>query len=181
MNVLSPKQIVATQRAGIDMVLGVTQTFLDGFERLADLNWHTEGAMIGETQERVWRGILPRTPLQWMLPSSAWAMPLVEKAQSYCRKAYDIVATTQTDMAGLLREGGDAYVRLFVDEVSKHPASDGDAGVTAWNAMFDASHAMYDAWQKAGLNAAQLATGGFDPAAMVASVSKSAKRGGRQD
>lgn len=181
MNVLSPKQIIATQRAGIDMVLGVTQTLFDGCERLADLNWHTAGAMIGETQERAWRGILPKTPLQWMLPSSAWAMPFMEKAQSYCRKAYDIVATTQTDIAGLLREGGDAYVRLFVDEVSKHPASDGEAGVAAWNAMFDASCAIYEAWQKAGLNAAQLATGGFDPVGMVGSVPKSARRGGRQE
>ncbi len=181
MNVMSPKQIVATQRASIDTVLGVAQTLFDGCERLADLNWQTAGAMIGETQDRAWRGVLPRTPLQWLLPQPAWPMPILEKAQSYYRKAYDIVATTQADIAGLSREGGDVYARLFVDEASKQASSDADAGMAAWNAVFDANSAMYEAWQKAGLQVAQLAAGGFDPAVIGAAVSKTAKRSGRQD
>ena len=168
MNVMSPKQIVATQRAGIDTVLGVTQTLFDGCERLADLNWQTAGAMIGETQERAWRGVLPRTPLQWMMPTSAWPMPVLEKVQSYCRKAYDIVATTQADIANLSREGGDAYARLFVDETSKLASSEADTGVVAWNAVFDAACAVYEAWQKAGLQVVRSTTGSFEQAMMVA-------------
>ena len=170
MNWMSPKQVVATQRAGIDTVLGVTQTLLDGCERMTDLNWQTAGAMMGETHERAWRGVVPKTPLQWMMPASSWPMPMpmVEKVQGYCRKAYDIAVSTQADMAGLSREGSDAYTRLFVDDASKLASSDSEGGVPAWGAVFDAAYRLYETWQKASLQVVQLTAGSLDPAMMVA-------------
>lgn len=175
MNWISPKQVVATQRAGIDTVLGVTQTLLDGCERLTDLNWQTAGGMIGETHERAWRGVLPKHPLQWMMPASSWPLPIVEKAQVYYRKAYDIAASTQADIAGISREGSDAYTRLFIDDASKQASSDADTGMSAWGAVFDAAYALYETWQKANLQVVQWTAGGLDPAMMVAG--KGGKRG----
>ncbi|WP_116139738.1 TIGR01841 family phasin [Trinickia diaoshuihuensis] len=174
MNWVSPKQVVATQRAGIDTVLGVTQTLLDGCERLTDLNWQTAGSLIGESHERAWRGALPKTPLQWMMPASAWPMPVVEKAQGYYRKAYEIAVSTQADIAGISREGSDAYTRLFADDGAKPASSEWDAGMSAWGAVFDAAFALYETWQKANLQAVQLTAGSLDPAMIVAG--KSAKR-----
>lgn len=174
MNLMSPKNLVATQRAGVDAALGVTQTLFDGCERLVDLNWQTTGAVISETQERAWRGVMPKTPAQWMMPPSLWTILMLEKTQNYYRRAYEIVTTTQADIAGISREGSDAYTRLFVDDASKLASSEADASFSGWNAVFEAACSLYETWQKASLQAVQVTAGSLDPAVMVAS--KNAKR-----
>jgi phasin family protein len=173
---LNQDQVAATRKANLDLFFGLSSRAVEGIEKLAALNMQAIRATLSDAFDVAQKSFSVKEPQDWLALQTSVAAPIAEKAQSYSRQMFDIVAATQAEFARIGQAQGEAYGRQMqtvVEHASQNAPSGSEAAVAALHSAIAAANTLYETLQGAGQQAVEVTRSNLD---MAEAASKSARR-----
>jgi phasin family protein len=177
---LTVEQVVASQKANVEALLGLTSKAFESVEKIVELNLAASKAALTETGEKAKALLSVKDAQELLTMQSSLFQPLAEKTAAYSRHLYDI-ATGSVAEFGKAFEGQTAQAQEkfmgLVDNAAKNaPAGSETAVAVMKSAVAAASNAM-ESVQKAVQQATDMAEANFNSVTATAvNASKSAAK-----
>ncbi|MFL9869932.1 phasin family protein [Paraburkholderia fungorum] len=153
MSSLAPEQLVAVQQAGFETTFGLLTNAFEAIEKLAELNVQAVKSTLAESQEILVKALAAKEPQEVFALQASLTQPAIEKAQSYWRRVYEIISSTQAEFAATAetqlkqRQQG---AQAFVDSLAKNVPAGSEAVLSAWkSALATASETVNSAYRAA--------------------------------
>ena len=161
---MTPEQLLASHKANVETLFGLTQKAFEGVEKLVELNLQVARTALAESADTT-RAVLSVKDAQELMALQAGLLqPSAEKAAAYNRHVYDIAAATNAEVVKVAEEQLAEIQRAFttlVDSAAKNaPAGSENAVALVKSAVAAASNA-YESVQKAAKQAAEVAEANF--------------------
>ena len=99
----SADAFIATQKANVEALAGLSQTGFAGFEKLVELNMAASKAVLTESFTNLQALMAAKDPQAMLAWLSSLAQPLAEKSASYRRHLYEIASGTGTELSDALK------------------------------------------------------------------------------
>jgi phasin family protein len=161
---LTPEQIIATQKSNVETLFGLTHKAFEGLEKLVELNLQVARTAMGEAAETAKAAMSVKDAQELMALQAGLLQPAAEKAAAYSRHLYDIAAATNAEVTKVAEAtASDAQTKFMaaVDTAAKSaPAGSENAVALVKSAMAAASNA-FEGVQKAVKQAGDVAEANF--------------------
>lgn len=172
----TPEQIVAAQKANLETLFGLTHKAFEGVERLVELNMQVAKTSLNEWAETTHAALSAKDAQELMALQVSLLQPAAEKAASYSRHVYDILAGTNAEVSKVAEHTMvDTQKKMLsvVDTAVKNaPAGTENAVAVVKSAMAAANNA-FESVQKAAKQASEVAEANFQ--AMTQTAVKAAQ------
>ena len=161
---LTPEQILASHKANVETLFGLTSKAFEGVEKLIELNVTASRAALNDAASHA-QAVLSAKDVQELLALQAnMFQPLAEKTAAYSRHLYDIASGTSAEVSRLaesqLAEAQSKFASVVDNAVKNAPAGTENAVVLVKSAVAAANNA-FDSVQKAAKQAADVAEANF--------------------
>jgi phasin family protein len=173
---------MASHKANIETLFGLTQKAFEGVEKLVELNVQASKAALAESANHA-QAILGVKDAQELLALQAGLVqPLAEKTAAYSRHLYDIATAASADIGKTLEgQAAEAQKKLvsLVDSASTNAPAGSEAAVAMMKSAVTAANTAYESVQKVVKQASDMAETNFNNAttsAVNASKSVAKKR-----
>jgi phasin family protein len=157
---LTVDQVVASQKASIDTLFGLTHKAFEGMEKLVELNVQASKAALAETANHT-QAVLGVKDAQELLALQASLMqPLAEKAAAYSRHLYDIASGTTAEFSKAVESHtADVQAKFvnLVDSAAKNAPAGSETAVALMKGTVSAATNAFESVQKAVKQAADRA------------------------
>ena len=168
---LTAEQIVASHKATLETLFGLTNKAFEGVEKLVELNITASRAALSEAAAHT-QAVLSVKDAQELLALQASVLqPLAEKTAAYSRHLYDIASGTGAEFGKAFEakatESQKAFVNL-VDNAAKNAPAGSETAVAMFKSAVSAANNAVESVQKAVKQATDVAEANF------AAVSESA-------
>jgi phasin family protein len=173
---LTPEQIVATNKAGVEAILGFAHSQFAAFERLSALNFNATKAAFDEGISHAKALLSAKDVQDFVTLNAAAAQPSLEKAIAYSRNVYEVTAQTNGELAKSIEIQAAEFNKNLVgllDKISMNAPAGTDVAVTAVKSALAAANSAYDSFTKAAKQTTEMAESNF---AAAASIQKEAKK-----
>ena len=161
---LTADQVVASQKASIETMFGLTNKAFEGVEKLVELNVQASKAALAETANHT-QAVLSVKDAQELLALQASLMqPLAEKAAAYSRHLYDIASGTAAEFSKAVEvHTADAQSKFvgLVDSAAKNAPAGSETAVAVMKSAVSAATNAFESVQKAVKQAADMAEANF--------------------
>jgi phasin family protein len=172
MSSLSGDQMVASQRAGFETLSDVWTKAFGCIEKLTELNVRAVKSTLAENQAIASTALSTKDPEELFALQAKRAQAAMEEAQSYWRHVWNIVVSTQAELATSAEAQFKTRLRdtqAFVDTVASNAPAGTEAAVnalqTAVTAASEATSATIEASKKAAEQAVEIAENNVTAAA----------------
>jgi len=168
---ITPEQIVSSNKAGVEAILGLAHSQFAAFERLSALYFNTTKAAFEEGVGHAKALLNAKDPQEYINLNAAATQPTMEKAIAYSRSVYEVAAQTNGEMAKLLEAQSAEFNKNLVgllDKVSKNAPAGSDAAVAAVKSALAATTSAYESFNKVAKQAAEIAEANFAAATTAA-------------
>ncbi len=173
---LTVEQVLASQKANIETLLGLTSKAFEGVEKIVELNLTASKAALAESSEHAKALLSVKDAQELMALQTAMFQPLAEKTAAYSRHLYDIASGSTSEFSKTVEnQAADAQKKFMglVDNAAKNaPACSEAADAEMKNAVAAANNAL-ESVQKAVKQATDVAQSNFN--AVAASAVDAAK------
>lgn len=176
MNLLTPEQIAAANKAQFDTLFGLTNKAFEGMEKLLELNLQVVKSTLAESQENAQRALSVKDAQELLSLQASLAQPVAEKALSYSRHLYEIASSTQAEFARVAEaqfEDQNRKVQSMVDNVAKNAPAGSETAVAVMKSAITAANTTYETIHKASKQAVEIAESNFNAAATAATKAAS--------
>ena len=112
------EQFVAAQRSMLETAQNVSLKAIEGASKLFDLNVQAARTAVADTTEQV-KSMLEMDVTRLNAKSFAMPQPSTEKVTAYAKQVYEIVASTNSDIANLLQKHLEQAQELAVETMDK--------------------------------------------------------------
>lgn len=161
---LTVDQVVASQKASIDTLFGLTHKAFEGMEKLVELNVQASKAALAETANHT-QAVMGVKDAQELLALQASLMqPLAEKAAAYSRHLYDIASGTTAEFSKAVESHtADVQAKFvnLVDSAAKNAPAGSETAVALMKGTVSAATNAFESVQKAVKQAADMAEANF--------------------
>ena len=161
---LTVDQVVASQKASIDTLFGLTHKAFEGMEKLVELNVQASKAALAETANHT-QAVMGVKDAQELLALQASLMqPLAEKAAAYSRHLYDIASGTTAEFSKAVESHtADVQAKFvnLVDSAAKNSPAGSETAVALMKGTVSAATNAFESVQKAVKQAADMAEANF--------------------
>lgn len=168
---LTAEQILASNKANVETLFGLTSKAFEGVEKLVALNLAMSKALLAETAGQA-QTVLGAKDAQELLSLQATVLqPLGEKAASYGREVYDIAATTGSEFGKAFEAQFAEAQRKFLDLVDntvQNAPAGSESAVALMKSAVAAANNVLETAQKSAKQAAALAESNFKAATATA-------------
>jgi phasin family protein len=168
---LTPEQVIASNKAGVEALIGLANTQFAAFERFSALTFNATKSAFEDSVAHT-KALLNAKDVQDVVNLNASvAQPAIEKAISYSRNLYDVASQSQSDVTKLVETQAGEFNRNFVtmlDKLAKNAPAGSDVAVAAVKSALAAANTAYDSVTKAARQATELAEANFSAAANAA-------------
>ena len=168
---LTPEQLVASQKANMETLYGLTTKAFEGVEKLVELNLQATKAALAESQAHANAMLSVKDAQELIALQAGLFQPLAEKAAAYSRHLYDIASGTGAEFSKAVEakaaESQKAFVSL-VDNAAKNAPAGSETAVAMFKSAVSAANNAVESVQKAVKQATDVAEANF------AAVSESA-------
>jgi phasin family protein len=165
MNMLTPEQIVAAQKANIETIFGLTQKAFEGVEKLVELNVQATKAALSESANSA-QALLSVKDAQELLALQAnLFQPLAEKTVAYSRHLYDIASGTTAEFGKAAEaQASDSQKKFLavVDNAAKNAPAGSETAVAVMKSAVSAANNAMESVQKAVKQATEMAEANFN-------------------
>jgi phasin family protein len=168
---VTPDKFAATNKAGVEAMLGFAQAQFSALERLAQLNIESAKEAMADTAEHVKSMLDAKDPQELMKLNAAYAQPAIAKAVTYSKSIYDVATQTQSIVTRLVESHAADMNKAFVtllDNLSKNAPVGSDAAVSAMKTALAAGNTFYDSLSRVAKQAAEVVEVNFANAASAA-------------
>jgi phasin family protein len=168
---LTVEQVMASQKAGIETLMGLTSKAFEGVEKIVELNLSASKAAMAESAEHAKAMLSVKDAQELMALQSGLLQPLAEKTAAYSRHLYDITTGSTAEMTkafeGQAAETQKKLMSLMEEATKNAPAGSETAVSMMKNAVAAASSAL-ESVQKAVKQATEAAETNFNVVAASA-------------
>lgn len=160
LNMLTADQVMASQKATVQTLFGLTHKAFEGVEKLVELNVQASKAALAESANHT-QALLSAKDAQELLALQASLMqPLAEKAAAYSRHLYDIASGTGAEFSKAV-EGQTAELQAkfvnLVDSAAKNAPAGSETAVAVMKSAVSAATNAFESVQKAVKQATDMA------------------------
>lgn len=164
MSYLTAEQVMAAQKANLEVLFGLTEKAYSGVEKLVELNLQVAKAALSETSEGVQAALSVKDAQELLGLQQALLQPAAEKAAAYSRQVYDIVTSTNAAV-GKVVEGqmADTQKKLLsaVDGALKNAPAGSENAASLVKSAVTAANTAFESVQKAVKQASDVADANF--------------------
>ena len=157
---VTPEQIQAANKAGVETALAIANAQFSAFERLATIN---ASALKGAFEDAIAnaRALLGAKDVQeFVTLQNSFAQPAIEKAIAYSKSVYEVATEANAELSRVAERRVAEWNENFVtlpDKVSKNAPAGSDVAVAAVKSMLAAGNAAYDNLTKVAKQATEIA------------------------
>ncbi len=174
---VTPEQIAAANKAGVEAMIGFCSTQFSAIERLSALQFNAAKAAFEDSVSHVKSLAGAKDVQEFISLSTAAAQPSLEKAVAFSRSVYEVAAQSQGEVSKFFEaQTAEANKALAstLDKVTKNAPAGSDVAVAAVKSALAAANSAYDSMSKVAKQASELAEANF--AAVTATSRESSKR-----
>lgn len=168
---LTAEQILASHKANVETLFGLTSKAFEGVEKLVELNVSAAKAALTESASQTQAVLSVKDAQELMALQAALFQPLAEKAAAYSRHLYDIASGTGAEF-GKAFEGqtADAQKQFagLVDNATKNAPAGSETAVAVMKSAVAAANNAFESVQKAVKQATDVAEANFNAVAATA-------------
>ena len=173
---LTVEQVMASQKASVETLLGLTSKAFEGVEKIVELNLTASKAALAESAEHAKAMLSVKDAQELMALHSGLLQPLAEKTAAYSRHLYDIATSSTAELSksfeGQTAEAQKKFMGL-VDTAAKNAPAGSETAVAVMKSAVSAANNALESVQKAVKQATDAAEANFN--AVAASAVDAAK------
>jgi len=162
---LTVEQVIASHKANIETLLGLTTKAFEGVEKIVELNLAASKTALAESGDHA-KAILSVKDAQELLAlQSGLFQPLAEKTAAYSRHLYDIASGSTAELTKTLEsQASDAQKKFMglVDSTAKNAPAGSEAAVAMMKSAVSSANNALESVQKAVKQATELAESNFN-------------------
>ena len=179
---LTAEQIMASHKANIETLFGLTHKAFEGVEKLVELNMQATKAALAETANHAQAVMGAKDAQEFMALQASMVQPLAEKTAAYSRHLYDIASAAGADLGKTFEgQAAEAQKKLagMMDSAAKNAPAGSETTVAVMKSAVAAANNAFESMQKAVKQATDMAEANFNTvttSAVNASKSVAKKR-----
>ncbi|MFZ4479210.1 MAG: phasin family protein [Rhodoferax sp.] len=173
---LTVEQVLASQKANVETLMGLTAKAFEGVEKIVELNLTASKAALAESSEHAKALLSVKDAQELMALQSSLFQPLAEKTAAYSRHLYDIASGAGADFGKTLESQATEAQKKFmglVDNAAKNAPAGSETAVAVMKSAVSAANNALESVQKAVKQATDVAQSNFN--AVAASAVDAAK------
>jgi phasin family protein len=168
---LTAEQIMASQKANIETLFGLTSKAFEGVEKLVELNVTASKAALYEAANHTQAVMSVKDAQELLALQASLFQPLAEKTAAYSRHLYDIASGAGAEFGKAFEakaaESQKAFVGL-VDNAAKNAPAGSETAVAVMKSAVAAANNAFESVQKAVKQATDVAEANFNAVATTA-------------
>jgi phasin family protein len=168
---LTAEQVLASHKANIETLFGLTHKAFEGVEKLVELNVQATKAALAETANHTQAVMGVKDAQELLALQAGLVQPLAEKTAAYSRHLYDIASAAGAEL-GKTFEGqtADAQKKFvgLVDNAAKNAPAGSETAVAVLKSAVAAANNAFESVQKAVKQASDIAEANFNTVAASA-------------
>ena len=176
---LTAEQVLASHKASLETLFGLTHKAFEGVEKLVELNVQASKAALSESANHTQAMLSVKDAQELMALQAGLMQPLAEKAAAYSRHLYDIASGTSAEFSKAVEaqtvEMQSKFAGLVDNATQNAPAGSEAAVAVMKNAVAAANHA-YETVQKAVKQAAEMAEANLNTVTNTVAKTSAKKR-----
>lgn len=160
----TPEQIVAAQKANIETLFDVTTKAFEGVEKLVELNLQVARTTLAEASETALAALSVKDAQELLSLQASLLQPVAEKAASYSRHVYEILAGTNAEVSRAAEAQfaeAQRKVLTLVDSAVKNAPAGTESAVAMVKSAVAAANNAYESVHKAAKQATEVAEANF--------------------
>ena len=165
---LTAEQILASHKANIETLFGLTTKAFEGVEKLVELNVTASRAALSEAANHTQAVLAVKDAQELLALQAGLFQPLAEKTAAYSRHLYDIASGTGAELGkafeGQVSDAQKAFANL-VDSASKNAPAGSETAVAVMKSAVSAANNAFESVQKAVKQASDVAEANFNAVA----------------
>ena len=162
---LTPEQLVASQKANLETLYGLTSKAFEGMEKLVELNLQATKAALNESAQHTQAMLSVKDAQELLALQASLFQPLAEKAVAYSRHLYDIASGTGAEFGKAFEaktaDAQKAFTNL-VDSAAKNAPAGSETAVAMRKSTVSAANNAFESVQKAVKQASDMAEANFN-------------------
>ncbi len=177
---LTAEQIMASHKANIETLFGLTHKAFEGVEKLVELNVQATKAALAETANHTQAVMGVKDAQELLALQAGLVQPLAEKTAAYSRHLYDIASAAGADIGKTFEaQSAEAQKKVLglVDNAAKNAPAGSETAVAVMKSAVAAANNAFESMQKAVKQASDMAEANFNTvAASAVSATKTATK-----
>ena len=168
---LTAEQILASHKANIETLFGLTSKAFEGVEKLVELNVTASRAALSEAANHTQAVLAVKDAQELLALQAGLFQPLAEKTAAYSRHLYDIASGTTTELGKAFEtQTADAQTAFanLVDSAAKNAPAGSETAVAVMKSAVSAANNAFESVQKAVKQASDVAEANFNAVATTA-------------
>ena len=162
---LTAEQLMASHKANIETLFGLTQKAFEGVEKLVELNVQATKAALAETANNAQAVMGIKDAQELLALQASMVQPLAEKTAAYSRHLYDIAQSAGAEISktfeGQTAEAQKKFADLVESATQNAPAGS-ETAVTMMKSAMTAANTAFESVQKAVKQAGDMAETNFN-------------------
>ena len=157
-------QFVAAQKSTVETMFGLAARAFEGVEKLVELNLQVARTTLAEAAETTQAALSVKDAQELLTLQAGLLQPAAEKAASYSRHVYEIVAGTQAEVgkaAEATMAEGQRKVLALVDTAVKNAPAGSESAVALVKSAVAAANNAYESVARATKQATEVAEANF--------------------
>ncbi|MBC7718356.1 MAG: phasin family protein [Chitinophagaceae bacterium] len=175
---LTAEQVMASHKANIETLFGLTHKAFEGIEKLVELNVQATKAALAETANHAQAVMGVKDAQELLALQAGMVQPLAEKTAAYSRHLYDIASSAGADLGKTFEaQSAEAQKKVMglVEGATKNAPAGSETAVAVMKSAVAAANNAFESMQKAVKQASDMAETNFNQvAASAVNATKSA-------
>jgi phasin family protein len=168
---LTAEQVLASQKANVETLFGLTTKAFEGVEKLVELNVTATKAALAEAAGTTQAMLAVKDAQELLALQASLFQPLAEKTAAYSRHLYDIASGTGAEFGKAFEsQASDAQKKFMavVDNAAKNAPAGSETAVAVFKSAVAAGNNALESVQKAVKQASDVAEANFNAVAAQA-------------
>ena len=168
---LTVEQVVASHKANLETLFGLTNKAFEGVEKIVELNMTASRAALSEVADHTQSVLSVKDAQELMALQQSLLQPLAEKTAAYSRHLYDIATATSAEFTKAAEgQAADAQKKFagLVDSAAKNAPAGSESMVATMKSSVAAANTALESVQKAVKQATDVAEANFNAVAATA-------------
>jgi phasin family protein len=157
---MTAEQIVASHKANVETLFGLTAKAFEGMEKLVELNLSAAKAALDESASSTQAVLSVKDAQDLVAMQANLFQPLAEKTAAYSRHLYDIASGTSSEFTKAFEAQAAAAQKQFsglIDSAAQNAPAGSEQAVAMMKGAVSAANTAFESVQKAVKQATDLA------------------------
>ena len=162
---------MASHKANMETLLGLTTKAFEGVEKIVELNMTASKAAMAEAGDHAKAVLSVKDAQELMALQSSMFQPLAEKTAAYSRHLYEIASSSTAEFTKAVEgQAADVQKKItgLVDTAAKNAPAGSETAVAVFKSVVSAANNALESVQKAVKQATDVAEANFNNAASTA-------------